>query len=123
MNKYIIYCTEDQTKKAIKLGAPIKTLVYKEDYDGVKHYISIKKEYTVYQYAIPTAEQMVNWLEEQKEISDLHIFKPAICWTFELYLYNGDGKNNHPLFNSRKEATFAAIDAALDYLEKQKELD
>lgn len=110
ITQYTIYCTPEQTKKALELGAPIMNGHY-------YHKICIINDND---YATPTAEEMIGWLEEREEISDLHIFKPAIRWTFELYTSNGGGKNNHPLFNTRKEATLAAIDAALEYLERQK---
>lgn len=111
ITQYTIYCTQEQTKKAFELGAPI------EDFDPDRNNGFVYKGKVI---TYPTAEQMIGWLEEREEISDLHIFKPAIRWTFELYTSNGGGKNNHPLFNTRKEATLAAIDAALEYLERQK---
>lgn len=56
MERYTIYCTKDQTRKAFKLGAPLqygdqgKEVVYIEDEGYMK---------------IPTAGQMCGWLEEQ----------------------------------------------------------
>lgn len=110
MNKFKIYCTEEQTKKALELGAPIEITTIDSGNPFCPNYGAVA----------PTAEEMVGWLEEQEEISDLHIFKPLVHWTFELYASNGDGKNNQPLFNSRKEATIAAIDYALNFLIKNK---
>lgn len=115
MDRYTIYCTEEQTRKALALGAPIDYSSDNFDSDCTDNIGRLSNGL----YAIiPTAEQMIGWLEEQEEISDLHIFKPAIRWTFELYTSNGGGKNNHPLFNTRKEATLASIDVALDYLKE-----
>lgn len=118
MNKYTIYCTAEQTKKARELGAPIEVKsiedAAKENYG--RAYFTGMATYAKF----PTAEQMIGWLEEQEEISDLHIYKMILSWTFELYASNGDGKNEHPLFQSRKEATLAAIDAALEYLSNNK---
>ena len=51
MEKYTIYCTEAQTKKALELGAPIQTIK--------------KPQYSVGLIAKVTAEQMIGWLEEQ----------------------------------------------------------
>ena len=78
MNRYTIYCTEEQTKKALELGAPLNCCYHNDDFQntikiGSLHYVEI-----------PTAEQMLGWLEDNYE--------------------------------SRKEATLAAIDAALEYL-------
>lgn len=118
ITQYTIYCTPEQTKKAIELGAEVD---YVEKNTPEPNMIRLPwvDKFDIYA-EIPTTEQMIGWLEEREEISDLHIFKPAIRWTFELYTSNGGGKNNHPLFNTRKDATLAAIDAALEYLERQK---
>lgn len=95
MNRYEIRCTPEQTRKAIELGAPI-----------------------------PTAEQMLGWLEEQ----GLHInfdttseedINNCLIIKWEYFIYN----KYHDIINdqyyeypTRKKAILAAIDAALEYL-------
>lgn len=68
MNKYTIYCTEEQARKALKLGAPIETTSKEPtmffyaahpktiQLNGVKN---AEKNFTC---AIPTAEQMIGFI-------------------------------------------------------------
>ena len=122
MENYTIYCTEEQTLKALKLGAPITVTSNHSD-------VANKKYYEVYHYEsktttaiiIPTAEQMCGWLEEREifihidyDFSDNK--KPYKC---EMCLFNGM-TNHKGWFVSRQKATLAAIDAALDYLKKKQ---
>lgn len=112
MNKYTIYCTEEQTKKAFELGAPIEILPNYTEYIGLP---LIKcKDDNERPYIPPTAEQMILWLEEQG-IHDIRLVHLKDAWMFYIFL---DGnmlpyEYNYP---SRKEVTMAAIDAALEYL-------
>lgn len=59
MNKYTIYCTPEQTKKALELGAPIKECGY-----YFKKQIGCNTISDTDLHIIPTAEQMIGWLEE-----------------------------------------------------------
>lgn len=117
MNRYTIHCTQEQTKKALELGAQIKRF---------RRSILAAKDYELYKteldwFYIPTAEQMIGWLEEHAEIDEVAVFKifqtGKTVWAFDLYgkdrdyLCESDG-----LFSSRLSATLTAIDAALDYL-------
>lgn len=111
MNRYTIYCTESQTKKALGLGAPI------EEFCGIFPTASINGII----YDIPTAEQMIGWLEEQAVIDDIEIYTYNAEWKFEVFLTNGDYTKCNS-FHSRKEATIAAIDATLKYLSNNKKL-
>ena len=135
MNKYTIYCTEEQTRKAVELGAPIE-LYYGGEYeseliDGIR-------------YITPTAEEMIGWLEEQGDILniDIHLYEddgyPKMCgYGFTIYNKNKDiivgtftekgslvyicpkckeyiyleGTYNN--FLTKQEATLEAIDAKL----------
>lgn len=127
MEKYTIYCTEEQTKKALELGAPIEI----SDYEEKEANIFWKLKFLDLQNGLlaeyPTAEQMVGWLEEQG------ISVKAFCFswcnenkpTWQVHAYN-ESTNfwNEITFGhskSRKEATLTAIDAALDYLRKAME--
>lgn len=107
MKRYNIYCTFEQTKKALELGAPIK-------------YVSIGN---IKKYHEPTAEQMIGWLEDQKlKINIAHVDMVEDCLSFHIY----EGKDRDLAvkkgynYSSRKEATLAAIDAALEYLSAHK---
>lgn len=144
MNKYTIYCTEEQVRKAMELGAPIQELdneVAIEDrshigfglpaYGSFDDYLN-KEEYpdvTIievddvrYAYMIPTAEQMVNWLEEQGiSIVSRRLFTE---WGFMLEQLHEAGELNphigsNNIYLSHREATLAAIDAALEYMSEK----
>lgn len=112
MKRYEIPCTEEQAGKALKLGAPIK---HKEVTDFEVHLL----DYNITE--IPTAEEMVGWLEEQGIQITLHVscFNEWGCMVYNTLMLSG------LVFESswrktRKEATLAAIDAALDYLSNNK---
>lgn len=102
MEQYTIYCSEEQTKKALGFGAPIE------------YHCPNEREKV---YHNPTTEQMIGWLEEQ--FFSFDIFQPFVSWSYSIQYKDkvcalDDG------YHSRKEATIAAIDAALDYLSKNK---
>lgn len=126
ISDYSIYCSEEQTRKALELGAPIittskeasmffcaahpKTFISK----GVKN---SNKEFTC---AMPTAEQMISWLEEQKETS-FDVYEIYNGWTYNIIYGHSDANAVSVIhYDSRKEATLAAIDAALEYLTNNK---
>ena len=113
MEQYTIYCTNKQTNKALELGAPIEV-----DFQFNSKTAIINKK----AYIVPTAEQMIGWLRMQ----GIH---PSVLYSkrkdrynvqcFELkdaYIRDEEGAIKN--FLSYKEATLAAIDAALDYLSK-----
>lgn len=122
MDRYEIRCTEEQVFKALKLGAPLeKDVAFAGDYDfdsANKVHISkhLAKTAAYQEYAtIPTAEQMLGWLEEQGILIDIDTE-----WNKSVLVYVWDCENksliNNVFHGSRKEATLAAIDAALEYL-------
>lgn len=107
MERYTILCTQEQTQKALELGAPIKQTEHQEDLVNVDYTIDVNVA-TI----LPTAEQMLGWLEDQG--LELYTYKPIDKWVIDI-------SGNDFCFmvdecNSRKEATLAAIDAALEYL-------
>ena len=120
MNNYTIYCTEEQAKKALELGAPIHknviTCCYTEPWGYEEEF-----EKETDELILPTAEQMVNWLEEQNVNVTISNVGSYICSVWR-NASNGikyfNFTNNS--FSTRAEATLAAIDAALDYLIKNK---
>ena len=111
MNKYTIYCTSEQTKRAYELGAPIEK-------PSNSLFESLENK-------IPTTEQMCGWLREKYNIhiytlqcNNLHYIPQVnICnngiitqlfgWDYEEY------------FDSYQQAIHIAIDTALKYLEKE----
>lgn len=122
MNKYKIPCTEEQTKKALELGYPVEVLYDKVDYQQKVPTISIKGEYLTWDYFIPTAEEIIGWLEEQgvlvlvepsqdKFYGAYSLKREDGCWLNRVFL---DG-----LYASRREAILATIDAVLDYLKSK----
>lgn len=126
MNKYTIYCTEEQTRKALKLGAPIISYHNAFTTNDIPHYTIEEGNGNCTLYIIPTAEQMFGWLE------DRCISVKAVCFswcyenkpTWQIHAYNEptDFWDEVAFGHSKscKEATLAAIDAALDYLSKNK---
>lgn len=128
MFRYSIFCTEGQTRKAVELGAPIKTFSqsfadeYRTSimYDKYCSIPPIKREDCEDEiYAdIPTAEQMINWLESQGISIDLSTHSRGYEWNlWKWFGYNINKiDSNGFTIGPRKDATLAAIDAALEYL-------
>lgn len=114
MNDYTCHCTEEQTRRAYELGAPIEKN-YCETLNQTTSF-SVDDMYLV----IPTTQQMVNWLRDKfgvlvvtKYNSEKKVYFGCIK-KFGDFAYIGvtDG------YFSYDRAELAAIDAALDYLEK-----
>lgn len=121
MEKYIIYCTEEQTMKALELGAPLINVPLKcktlSD-EGCKAMNVIRTSDEGYDryYLYPTAEQMISWLDEQGqsiEVSRLYRNNPN--WS----AFVDDTQIVGNYYSTRKEAILAAIDVALDRLFNQ----
>lgn len=122
LQDYTIYCTEAQMKKALELGAPIgkKTIEYSvcpQPGSGYEEYFLEETDELI----IPTAEQMVGWLEDSEEIDEIAPIKTGKNWDYVIYMTSSlpDIENLNGTFPTRREALLAAIDAALDYLEKE----
>lgn len=126
MNQFTIFCTPSQTRKALELGAPLKTFIHVEpEFSMANGCLPYPEEIEMYEY--PTAEQMIGWLEEQYIYITIRYTNDvakhwqadvdrADCIDYECGKHLVD--YNYP---SRKEATIAAIDAALEYLSNNKE--
>lgn len=123
MNKYIIYCTPEQTREALKLGACLEEIAYPEQNEEFIQTDNYRL------YRIPTAEEMIGWLEERGfivEVSFRGTDEPNKqgnkIFIYHLFDYS-EWEELNPLSNmykSRQEATLAAIDAALEYLINNK---
>lgn len=120
MDEFTIYCTEEQTKKARELGAPIEIKTIEEaqkDWQGKAFFTGMATC-----AKLPTAEQMIGWIESfltiqlliEKQMGEsgtrYRIWVRDECKPFSDIIE----MHNYP---TRKEATLAAIDAALEYLE------
>lgn len=119
MNRYTIHCTPEQTKKAIELGAQIVIL---PNYTEYRVFPLVKcKDGNERPCVIPTAEQMIGWLEGQEDIWKINIDRsPVLQWYYAINSESSMSIRSNNLYPSRPEATLAAIDAALEYLEGQK---
>lgn len=111
MEKYSIYCTSEQTKKALELGAPIR---YKDTLDNRERG----------KFEIPTAEQMIGWLEDNiRGVITISKNWHQGCMKFDWVIFDDFEtiiEGSIVYYNSRKEATLAAIDASLEYLISKK---
>lgn len=121
MNRYTIYCTPEQTKKALELGAPIRFASINDIRLG--RYIETECDKETYE--IPTAVQMVGWLNIEKKIFVEVRPYVSICHEDKydstlINLCNGHMLNVKQGCNNSKEATLAAIDVALEYLTNNK---
>lgn len=133
MNRYTIYCTKSQTNKALVLGAPIErghessryfNIGVPTFYDENDEICRVKNSVIF----IPTAEQMIGWIESISTIqlqmekqmhesnTQYRIWVRDECKPFSDIIE----MRSYP---SRKEATLAAIDAALEYLIKKEGKD
>lgn len=117
MNQYTIYCTKEQTRKALELGAPIERITcYVKGYCPQRT-IKIEDADKPYYCYFPTAEQIIGWLEEQGITIDFEICIDCHC---SIYDHNRFEFVDIIIKNTRKEATLVAIDATLDYLMNNK---
>lgn len=104
MNEYTIYCTEEQTKKALNLDAPIEVTTIDSGNPFEPNYGVVA----------PTAEQMIGWLRKEMKLAisiDYNIQNNKPVWFYSIFNF----AYSNP-FSEPEEATLAAIDAALDYL-------
>lgn len=109
MDEFTIYCTPEQTKKAIELDAPIDSgSIW---YEGFNH-IDYDNETDTNLYAvIPTAEQMLGYLRMRGfkfSFDDTYNYWAVL---YDLKIINKGNSNNKEL---------AAIDAVLEYLIQNK---
>lgn len=117
MDRYTIYCDIEQTKKALELDAPI--IVISESYQENRPHFHMCINNENATVVLPTAEQMIGWLENHLSI---HVEKCTLDhWSSGVE--TKDHYYDHSEFKSRKVATLAAIDKALELLKEIKKKD
>lgn len=114
ISDYTIHCTEEQTKKALNLGAQIDTQEYIGGELPVDWFGEDNKCYKK-----PTAEQMIGFLEGRGDIKNIVIDKTD-GWQYVIWENNGYGIFSDAKYHSRTEATLAAIDNALEYYKQEE---
>lgn len=112
MNEYTIYCSENQTKRAYKLGAPIVKyesigVFDNKGYDFVEDVNDSKNE-----LINPTAEQMIGWLDGEGQEIEICKFSKEKFGVF----INGIQEVGC-YYSTRQGAILGAIDFALTLLE------
>lgn len=119
MEQYVNFCTAEQTKRAYKLCAPIETRRYTCPHSWIVTTLSEEKMIL----RIPTTQQMIGWLSEKGIFITLDAEYSYDTKNIVFYwcIFKFDPYYNYLLSekcNNYKESELAAIDAALDYLEK-----
>lgn len=119
MIRYSIALTDEQTKRAYRLGAPIELYCTSEWTFHLPKLVcndGIERHFTT-----PTAEMMIGWLNTFD--LNVSVFGSELRGGFYSCFHYGicvkEILADKKKFVSRKEATLAAIDAALEYLEKK----
>lgn len=126
MNKFTIYCTLEQTKKALKLGAPLEKASSREIFNAMGFRDKTFEEMYDFKgcviinddvYLTPTSEQMIGW------IATKGVFV-GVAWDYIINKWESYTHIKNKLigcddYDSREEATITAIDEALDYLIKK----
>lgn len=120
MTEFTIYCTPEQIKRALQVGAPIE--LQSEYYHPTEHDLKLDNPIPCESYTYgyhcakcPTAEQMIGWLRSKGfrfKIEELSDTITAYRVTFGYWYKVGQSSNP-------KGATFAVIDAALEYVIKR----
>lgn len=120
MNRYTIYCTIEQTRMALKLGAPIIPFKSRRTKETVINNSVIEYDEDTFTFVnSPTVEQMIGWIEDQEGIKCIDIYRNCDYWGYGV-ITNITTYDVTKHFSTRKEATIAAIDAALEYLKENK---
>lgn len=118
MNRYTIYCTEEQTKKAFELGAPIIEMPFKykmpPDICTKYGFINLNSTY----YVMPTAEQMIGWLRSQGICVSVleHKLDGSVYYTRHM----SDRDYSCESFPTYEEAMLTVINEALKCLTNNK---
>lgn len=115
ISDYTIYCTSEQTQKAIELGVPIDHSSSQFDDDCTDNIELLSNGL----YAIiPTAEQMIGFFRSKNIHIVIHkdVIDKWSVYGHEIVPIEFTIFDRLTGYNSFEEATIAAIDAALEYL-------
>jgi len=125
MKQYTNYCTEKQTKRAYKLGAPIhifecENKISKEAFIETGRIVELEDNKLG---DIPTTQQMLGWLETKGMYIEIIIAftddDAKNRWTRSFTLFDESSQIGEGIiYMSVYEAELEAIDEALDSLEK-----
>lgn len=110
ISEYTTYCSEEQTRKALELGAPIETTKRLEPLVNRK-YITDLDNYSA--IIVPTAEQMMGWMRSKG--IQFHFDDETNYWRVSNEL--------EPIsisYGNSPKKELSAIDAVLEYMGKQK---
>lgn len=127
MDNYTIYCSEQQTKRALELGAPIKLIGYVDctgwdDEPTPANSIVNNGKY----FEIPTAEQMIGWLRGKNILFrfDDETNYWSICDANDDAFDDTSDDDAIPLrwYNWSDNKELGAIDVALEYLMNNRKL-
>lgn len=127
MQDYELRCTAEQTRRAYALGAPIN------DYDGVIYdfdergcisvegtpVLEIEQDEKRDWFYIPTTQQMIGWMREQGVwiyVKGYRQYNTFYACLQKQGLTRAEFTDD---FEKPEQAELAAIDVALDYLEKK----
>lgn len=118
MQDYTVYCTEEHTRRAYALGAPLET---SDRLCGwTQHSIIIMEHNDPVFVRIPTTQQMIGWLRE-KSIIILPFWKTGIQYAIFVICNMGndiDYIDETEMPYKEQQAELAAIDVAMNYIEK-----
>lgn len=112
ISDFTIHCTTEQIRQALELGAPIIA-----DTREIKFAKPNGLPFDVDRVVIPTAEQMIGWLESQEAIRSVEVTE-SFMWHYRVRRNKHDDTEDwiQGARKTRPEATLAAIDAALGFL-------
>lgn len=127
MFKFRNYCTKEQVEKALRFDAPIVKAEHLQDLFNRKYCFIDGIQPAI---ITPTSEEMIGWLEEMGVLVDINPIN-GLHFNWILRTKELDEGSNQLMwesqyttpkreYNSRKEATLAAIDAALEYLDNKR---
>lgn len=117
MQDYTQYCTAEQTHKAYDLNAPLVYYPMHDNSIATFDCIEIVNEFgKQFKAAIPTTQQMINWLRNQDYIFRIDDGYENTCVT----VFKKDENVIFIKALTKDKAELAAIDAALNHLEQKK---
>lgn len=122
MEDYELRCTAKQTRRAWKLGAPITIVKSKRTKETIFADDVIEFDNDTFTYVVsPTTQRMIGWLREKGFLFKFEEEPNGINIVEIRKKLNNSSYRVICVVKTDKSAELAAIDAALDCLEKEKE--